>query len=177
MTEHSLEQVKEWLDRIYLNEGGFTDNRKDRGNWTSGIIGVGELKGTNHGISAAQYPDLDIKNLTRLQAAQIYIDDYLKPIKANRFRDGVAYQMLDIAVISGPPRAKFLLQEAIKVTADGHVGPITLAKMAGMSESDLIMLITARHIRFLVSLGSFDTFGGGWMVRKARNLEFGAEDS
>ena len=41
----------------------------DRGNWTSGVIGVGTLVGSKFGISAATYPTLDIPNLTRDGAA------------------------------------------------------------------------------------------------------------
>ena len=32
--------------RVFRNEGGFQKDPKDRGNWTSGKVGVGELKGT-----------------------------------------------------------------------------------------------------------------------------------
>ena len=50
------------------SEGGFTDNRADPGNWTGGQVGAGELRGTNFGISAAAYPQLDIANLTAAMA-------------------------------------------------------------------------------------------------------------
>jgi lysozyme family protein len=55
-------------------EGGFTLNPKDSGNWTGGKIGVGELKGSNFGISAAAYPKLDIKNLTREKVRPLYLN-------------------------------------------------------------------------------------------------------
>jgi hypothetical protein len=35
-------------------EGGFSRNPDDNGNWTGGRRGLGELKGTKYGISAAQ---------------------------------------------------------------------------------------------------------------------------
>ena len=48
---------------LMVSEGGFTNDPNDRGNWTSGKIGVGELKGTKYGISAMAYPLEDIKNI------------------------------------------------------------------------------------------------------------------
>ena len=56
--------------RLLGNEGGFDDDARDRGNWTGGRIGVGELKGTKYGVSAAAFPDLDIA-----VAVQITSDD------------------------------------------------------------------------------------------------------
>ena len=40
------------FDRVIGHEGLFQNDRDDRGNWTSGKIGVGELKGTKFGIAA-----------------------------------------------------------------------------------------------------------------------------
>ena len=52
---------------ILHNEGGYQCDPDDRGNYTSGGI----LRGTKYGISARQYPRLDIKNLTPDQASNI----------------------------------------------------------------------------------------------------------
>ena len=51
------------FDRLIGHEGEFTNDPKDRGNWTTGVIGRGQLKGTKFGISAMTYPHLDIINL------------------------------------------------------------------------------------------------------------------
>src|SRR5690554_3598272 len=56
------------FERLIGHEGKFTDVRGDRGNWTSGRVGAGELKGTKYGISAMSYPHLDIKAITLEQA-------------------------------------------------------------------------------------------------------------
>lgn len=40
------------FERLMPHEGGFQCDPKDRGNWTGGRVGVGELKGTNRGIAA-----------------------------------------------------------------------------------------------------------------------------
>ena len=53
------------------HEGKWGNDRRDRGNWTSGVIGKGELKGTKYGVAAHAYPELDIKNLTIDDARKI----------------------------------------------------------------------------------------------------------
>ena len=64
------------FDRVIGHEGGFQADPKDRGNWTSGVVGQGELKGTKFGLAAMTYPHLDIKNLTVDQAKAIYFEDW-----------------------------------------------------------------------------------------------------
>jgi len=175
--KHSIDTVDMWLGRIFEHEKGFTDSRADPGNWTGGKVGVGELKGTNWGIAANTYGHLDIKNLTRKQAAGIYEKDFLIPLKADHYDDGVAFQMLDFAVNSGPHRALRSIQRAINVKDDGLIGPITLARLRTYSESDLIMLILAERIDFITGLSNWDVHGKGWARRIAMNLRYGAIDS
>ncbi|MBL4682541.1 MAG: secretion activator protein [Pseudomonadales bacterium] len=177
MSDFPQSQVTEWLERILDSEGGFTLGAADPGNWTGGDIGVGQLRGTKYGISAAQYPHLTIADLDITDAVHIYREDYLKPIGAGRFRDGVAFQLFDLAVNSGPGRAIKLLQSAIGVSADGVVGPITLKKLSSIDESDVIMLVLAARIDFMRGLSSWTVHSRGWMGRIADNLRYGALDS
>ena len=177
MTDIPDTLVREWLRRIYGHEGVFSGVIHDPGNWTGGAVGEGELRGTKFGISAAAYPDLDIRSLTMAQASEIYRRDYLMPIGAHRFRDGVAFQLFDLAINSGPGRALKLLQKAIGVLDDGIIGPVTLAKLNSLSESDVIMLVTAARIDFMRGLSTWERFGRGWMGRLADNLRYGAADS
>lgn len=57
-------------------EAGFTKDPRDPGNWTGGSVGLGELKGTKGGISAAAYPHLDIENLQPADIKELYRRDY-----------------------------------------------------------------------------------------------------
>lgn len=178
---HSVQTVRLWLDRIFEHEAGYSDDPQDPGNWTGGKIGVGELKGTKFGIAANTYGHLDIKNLTLDHAAQIYIDDFLGPLWANKYDDGVAFQLLDFAVNSGFGGVKTAikrLQAAAGLKADGIVGPKTMMKMAQYTEAQLIMLLLSERIYYLTNLDShWPRFGKGWMRRIANNLRYGAQDS
>ena len=63
-------------------EGGFSNDPKDRGNWTGGKVGSGILMGTKFGIAANTYgnklksQNMTIKNLTVDDAKQIYKRDW-----------------------------------------------------------------------------------------------------
>lgn len=130
------------LKFVGLAEGGYTDNRNDRGNWTGGAVGKGELKGTNYGISAASYPHLDIKKLTKVQADAIYKKDYWDTIDGDNLSWPLALVAFDHAVNSGVRRAR----EALKLYEDPYV------------------YIGAR-IKQYTSFKDWQHFGRGWANR------------
>lgn len=164
------------IDRILDHEGGLTLNPADRGNWTGGKIGSGKLKGTKYGISAMTYPNEDIANLTLAQAKFIYKRDFWDVLKADRFHDGTAYQLLDFAVNSGIPNTIKAFQRALKVKADGVFGPMSLAASGKLSEADQILLILAERLEFMVNAAGWITFSKGWVRRIAANLRFAVLD-
>lgn len=177
MSTYDSALAAKWLERILGHEGGFQDNAKDPGNWTSGKVGFGRLRGTKWGISAASYPSLDIPNLTIDQAVDIYQGDFLEPLRIGQFADGVGFQVFDAAVNSGHGNAARMVQRAVGVKPDGNIGPATQAAIAAMSESDFIMRFLAERLDFMTSLSGWDEFGRGWARRIAANLRHGADDS
>lgn len=93
-------------------EGGYQNNPNDIGNWTGCEIGVGINKGTNFGISACSYPDLDIINLTPQQAKEIFYRDFWVPSGASAMlTKELALLVLDTAVLHGVNAAKNWLDE------------------------------------------------------------------
>lgn len=166
-----------YINRILSHEGGYTNDRRDPGNWTGGKVGVGQLKGTKFGIAANTYPKLDIKNLTREKAIEIYKRDFWDAVEADRLPQGMGFQMLDAAVNHGIGNAKRMLQTAARVAADGIIGPVTRAAVAAMDPADLALLFMAARIEFYAGLSKFDTFGRGWMRRMVGNLRYAADDN
>jgi len=156
-----------WLDRIFGHEGGYSnrDLQSDPG---------GETK---WGISKRSYPNLDIKSLTKEDAISIYRNDFINPLNLEQYPLGVAFQLLDFAINSGPRTAIKQLQEAIKVPADGFVGPHTLAKLGVYSDADLCALIVAERLEFMAGLKNFKENAGGWVRRMASNLRYAATDT
>lgn len=164
------------FERVIGHEGGYTDDPRDRGNWTSGVIGKGELKGTNFGISAMTYPNLDIKNITLQQAKDIYKVDFWNRVHGEELHNAVAYQLFDAAINHGVGNAIRLLQRALGVADDGRVGPVTLTAAKTIDTNDLLLKFNAQRIHFYTRISTFNTYGRGWMRRIADNLSYAADD-
>src|SRR5690625_4573541 len=93
-------------------EGGLSLDPDDRGNWSGGQKGKGELRGTKFGISAMSYPHLDIASLTVDDAIGIYRRDYWDAINGDDLPPALAVVAFDTAVNSGVGTARRLLAES-----------------------------------------------------------------
>jgi len=146
-------------------EGGFGADPHDRGNWTTGKIGHGVLKGTKYGISAMSYPNEDIANLTLDKAKAIYLRDYWQPTHCDEFDYPKAVVMFDCSVNQGVHRAIKFAQEAACVGVDGIIGPITIGAIQRMRNAlfvDSFLEIREQHYRLLPTFGRY---GNGWLNR------------
>lgn len=165
------------FDRVVGHEGGFQNDPKDRGNWTSGKIGVGTLVGTKFGLAAMTYPDLDIKNLTVDQAKSIYKKDWWEKLGMERFRAALSFQMFDAAINHGMNSATKMLQRAVLVKDDGQIGPLTIEKVNKTEINDMLMLFLAERLIFMTNISTFDSYGKGWSRRVANNLKLATIDN
>lgn len=163
--------------RVIGHEGRFQKHPGDRGNWTTGIVGRGLLKGTNWGISAATYPELDIENMSRDEAKLIYFTDWWERMGMRYWPEALSYQMFDAAINHGMQAANKMLQRALSVDDDGIIGPRTLEALQKAHLDDLLKLFLAERLEFFTNLGTFDTFGRGWARRIAQNLRYAAKDT
>jgi lysozyme family protein len=157
------------------HEGGYSAGSADPGNWTGGRCGVGECRGTNWGISAAAYPQLDVRALTQAQAAEIYRRDYWDRAACGRLPPPLALLVFDAAVNNGVGRAARWLQTALGVAPDGVIGPATIEAIearAGQGAA-LCAEFHARRLAFMASLPTWRVFGAGW-ARRLCTLPFQA---
>lgn len=151
-------------------EGGYTNDRRDPGNWTGGKVGKGVLKGTNMGIAANTYPDLDIKSLTRADVLPLYKARYWDGINGDALPYGVDMAVYDYGVNSGPSRGAKTLQSVVGAKADGKVGADTIRKVASGDGKAIIQAVCARRLAFMRGLAVWNTFKRGWSARVA-NVE------
>lgn len=165
MVHHNFDRI---MDFILDEEDGYQVDPEDNGNWTGGKKGLGELKGTKFGISAASYPRLDIKNLSEQDALEIYRDDYWEPICGDSLPEGIDLMVMDCAVNQGVMVAKRALQEACGVKMDGIIGPVTLR--AALGGNVLSTLGKVRAMRYVGNI-KFNRYGDGWMIRLFRCME------
>ncbi len=155
----------EVFERSVGHEGGYVNDPLDPG---------GETK---WGISKRSYPHLDIKNLTRDEAKEIYRLDFWNRVNGDKLYDGVAYQVFDFAINSGIETAVRYLQRAVGTADDGHWGPKSQEALDSKTESDIIMNFCAERLDFWTRLSTWERFGKGWARRAAQNLRYGAIDS
>ena len=166
----------EAFDRIIGHEGGYQNDYQDRGNWTTGIIGKGEQKGTKWGISAMSYPYLDIPNLTREEASTIYYRDFWLRVGGDDLPAAIVFQLFDAAINHGVGNAIRMLQRAVDVADDGHYGEITRAAVDSQSVDDVLHLFNAERLMFYTKLHNFNRYGKGWVRRIVENMRYGAYD-
>ena len=166
----------EMMSRILLHEGKYTNNPLDRGNWTGGKVGAGKLRGTKYGVSAMSYPHLNIKNLTKDQACEVYRKDFYLPFQVGVTGAAARYQLLDYAVNSGVRRASKALQKAVGAKPDGILGPKTRALCLLVPDQSIALRVLAYRLDFMASLSVWRTFGRGWARRIAANLRFAVQD-
>lgn len=155
-------------------EGGYVNDIDDPG---------GE---TNFGISKRSYPHLDIKNLTRDQAKEIYHDDFWRTInlhKVARHLPNVAAKVFDISVHNGVRNGGRFLQRALNkykpqtrptLTVDGIIGQQTLQACAVFDKAKEPLLVKSlvnqqrrRYLWIIAGRSKSAKFRNGWLKRAA----------
>jgi len=141
------------------HEGGYQRMVKDSGNWTGGDVGVGELKGTNMGISAAQFPQLNIQDLTLQEARIIYEQKYWNPLYVQIKDQGICNKLFDLGVLFGPGTAIKILQECLSqfdIVPDAQFGPKTLEAVNASEPTSLLVAYKTLMVARAIKLGAQD---------------------
>lgn len=111
--ETDKQKFEKAMKFVRVVEGGVFDHPNDPGGFT------------NMGLTQRDYPDLDLKNLTRKQADEIFYKDYWSKSAAPLLPFPVYISYFDTVVNTGVGRANKILQKVVEVKQDGKVGPQT----------------------------------------------------
>jgi lysozyme family protein len=155
---------------IIGHEGGYTNDPDDRGNWTTGIIGKGELKGTKYGIAAHSYPYLDIKNLTLKQAQDIYYLDFWVEAGIDKLPKHLQVSVFDSVINHGLRGGIRILQQAIGTLTDGIVGPNTIKASKLISEERFLLFRLNKYIDIILAKPALIKYINGWRNRVLKLL-------
>lgn len=134
-------------------EGGYSNDPRDPG---------GETK---FGIAKRSHPGVNIRALTREDAIAIYKAEYWDAARCDDLPGAIAVAVFDSAVNQGVGVAIRLLQKAAGVTADGVIGPKTLAAVEAAEPGELLVQFLGWRLRRYAFTGQAATFMRGWANR------------
>jgi len=150
------------VEKTLKHEGGYVNNPNDSGSET------------NWGITKRTYPNLDIKNLTRDEAIEIYRRDFWRPIYSRISAISVAAKVFDMAVNMGHVNAHKCVQRAcvgygFNLTIDGAFGGNTLAAVNSIEVNTLMRDIKMQAVVHYYDLAKRrpkdKVFFHGWVGR------------
>lgn len=132
---------------------------------------------TKWGISQKAFPNLDIRNLRIEDAANIYRDNYFRPIHGYEMQDqDVANKIFDMAVNMGIGTATKLCQKSCcalgqLVAVDGSFGPNTLEAVNRCEPGALLGMLRAESKAHYESIAEANPdlkqYLNGWLKRAA----------
>ena len=157
--EVSMITFEQIIDSVLEHEGGYVNDPYDKG---------GETK---FGIAKRWYPDIDIKNLTKSDAINIYYNNYWKPSKADFLPNDLKSTYFDMCVNMGQRQAVKILQQAInsrkmnKIEEDGVIGEITIENAGRISKRRLQAYRCLFYGRLVAEEPDQERFYYGWFRR------------
>lgn len=151
------------IEFIFQSEGGFTDDPHDSGG------------ATRYGISQRSHPGLNIKDLTREQAVELYKKEYWDRCRCSELPAQLALILMDAAVNQGPARAIGMLQRSLGVRPDSVVGPETISAAQRADLRPAIVDFIARRNFAYGQHPEFLRYGLGWCRRAAACHQITAE--
>ena len=149
---------EEIIEVVLEHEGGYVNDPHDRG---------GETK---YGIAKKFNPDVDIKNLTKEGAKEIYYEKYWKPSKADQVPDRLKHIYFDMVVNFGQGGAvKVLQQSAVSkghnIEVDGGIGPATIKAIQNVETDRVRSYRVLKFAKIVINKPSQEKFWLGWFRR------------
>lgn len=150
------------VETLFQHEGGYSDDETDAGGKTK------------YGISQRAFPTVDIANLTKDDAKEIYRTLYWNPRYADIHDQRLATELFEACVNMGAHQAITLLQRAIvraggRCTVDGIFGSKTLSAIYAVDAQELLDEYKTEEVIFYVKLAETQPeqkkFLRGWVKR------------
>jgi lysozyme family protein len=151
----------EALKHILKYEGGYVHHKDDPG----GMTNLGVTKRVWEEWTGKPATEADMRSLTPEMVSPLYKKRYWDAVRGDDLPSGVDLCVFDCAVNAGVGRASKFLQQAVGVTADGQIGPKTMAAVTAKSADEVIDAFCNLREAHYKSLSTFATFGKGWMNR------------
>lgn len=169
------------LQRI---EGGFQQLKNDKGNYNS----LGQLVGTNYGISAAFYETIlkrpptiaDMKAITKKSAEKLYKKYFWDDVQGDILKNqSIANLIADHAVNSGENPIGKIVQKILvndfnkNLYVDGDIGVETAKAINSVNQQALFEKIKAARYQYYINTGG--EFLNSWLNR-LKNFSYSKND-
>jgi lysozyme family protein len=145
-------------------EGGYVDKPDDPGGATNFGITQRYLNMARSAMPSMNLP-ANVIDLTPLQATVLYQSDEWVAVKGDQLPPPLALLVFDTAVNEGVQRAARVLQQALGVTADGLIGPATIAAAASADAKVCAEFAARRAVCYAQLDATEGQFELGWMRR------------
>jgi lysozyme family protein len=155
------ENWEEALKHILKYEGGYVNHKDDPGGRTN----LGVTQRVWEDWTGKPATEEDMRGLTVAMVSPLYKKRYWDAVRGDDLPSGVDLCVFDCAVNAGVGRASKFLQQAVGVTADGQIGPMTVAATTAKPAEEVIDAFCNLRETHYKSLSTFATFGKGWMNR------------
>lgn len=157
------------LSHVLESEGAWADHPSDPG----GATMKGVTLNTYREYKRNPYITKDqLRNISDAELSDLYKKGFWDRCRCDDLPSGIDYLVFDAAVNMGCGRSSKLLQESVGVTADGQIGPITLAATKTANKQQTIKKFSELKENFYRSLPTFSVFGKGWLNRVASTKTF-----
>ncbi|MCL4065759.1 hypothetical protein M3484_04160 [Pseudomonas sp. GX19020] len=151
------------LSEVLKHEGGWSDHPADPGGATMKGVTLATFRKYRPSATKA-----DLRAISEADLRMIYRGGYWDRIRGDDLPAGLDLVAFDAAVNSGPGRGARWLQSALGVSADGQIGPKTIAAAKAHADRQKVIRTACQdRLRWLQTLGIWATFGKGWARRVA----------
>jgi lysozyme family protein len=155
------ENFERCLTEVLRHEGLWSDHPDDPG----GATMKGVTIGTFAGFKGRKVTKAELRAISDDDLRAIYRRKYWDVVRGDDLPPGLDLVAFDAAVNSAPRRGAQWLQAGVGVTADGKVGPETLAHARAANARLAIGRALDARLAFLKRLKTWPTFGRGWQRR------------
>lgn len=156
------------LVHVLEMEGGFSDDAHDPGGPTNKGITLdvfAKWRGMTVDATSRKTLIAALKQIDEPTVRSIYQTRYWQPAACDELPDAVAVMHFDAAVNHGVGTAIRILQSALRVAADGEIGPKTRAALKAADPHAIVgRYAELRRARYR-ALPHFWRFGRGWLRR------------
>lgn len=140
-----------------VHEGGYVNNPADPGG------------ATNMGITQADMPGQNMKELTQDQAVAYYSEHFWKPLYSQIQNQPVANKLFDLGVLFGVGTAVGILQTVLQLTVDHSFGPDTLSHVNQADPISLLQIYKTALVTHALAVAAANPaeriFVAGWIRR------------